>query len=206
MLRHARNKVNARRFDARMPENIRQLDDLLVCAVKRRCEQMAQVVRKDLPRVDARAGAQLFHFRPNLISRHGLAAYGAKDHAGGGFFCVANLSSLRQSFDGSRIVWILPLSAISVLPFFAASTVIYCTSLTRMPVEQMVSIRSARARSPVASAAATNLSYSPRVSSCLLSRNRRRWILRNRAQQSAQPQKRKNPFSAARQVLIVDGA
>ena len=61
MLRHARNKVNARRFDARMPENIRQLDDVLVCAIKRRCEQVAQIVRKDSPRVDARAGAQFFH-------------------------------------------------------------------------------------------------------------------------------------------------
>lgn len=173
MLRHARNKVNARRFDARMPENIRQLDDILVCAIKCRREQVAQIVRENFPCVDARAGAQLLHLRPNLIPRHGFAAFGAKDRAGGGFFCVANLSSLRQSFDGSRIVRILPLSAISVLPFFAASTVIYCTSLTRMPVEQMVSIRSARARSPVASAATTNLLYSPRVSSCLLSRNRR---------------------------------
>lgn len=206
MLRHARNKVNARRFDARMPENIRQLDDILVCAIKCRREQVAEVVLEDLPCIHTRAGTQLFHFRPNLISRHGLAAFGAKDRAGGGFFCVANLSSLRQSFDGSRIVRILPLSAISVLPFFAASTVIYCTSLTRMPVEQMVSIKSARARSPVASAAATNLSYSPRVSSCLLSRNRRCWISRNRARQSVQPQKQKKPFSAAKQALMVDGA
>ena len=141
MLRHARNKVNARRFDARMPENIRQLDDVLVCAIKCRREQVAQIVRENFPCVDARADAQLFHFRPNLISRHGLAAFGAKDRAGGGFCRAANLSSLRQSFDGSRIVRILPLSAISVLPFFAASTVIYCTSLTRIPVEQMVSIR-----------------------------------------------------------------
>ena len=198
MLRHARNKVNARRFDARMPENIRQLDDVLVCAIKCRREQVAEVVREDLPCIHTRVGSQLFHFRPNLISRHGLAAFGAKDRAGGGFFCVANLSSLRQSFNGSRIVRILPLSAISVLPFFAASTVMYCTSLTRMPVEQMVSIRSARPRSPAASAAATSRLYSARVSSRLLSRNRRRWILRNRAQQSAQPQKWKNPFSAAR--------
>ena len=136
MLRHARNKVNARRFDARMPENIRQLDDILVCAIKCRREQVAQIVRENFPCVDARADAQLFHFRPNLISRHGLAAFGAKDRAGGGFCRAANLSSLRQSFDGSRIVRILPLSAISVLPFFAASTVMYCTSLTRMPVEQ----------------------------------------------------------------------
>ena len=175
MLRHARNKVNARRFDARMPENIRQLDDVLVCAVESCCKQMPQVVRKGLPCVDARAGAQLFHFRPNLISRHGLAAFGAKDRAGGGFCRAANLSSLRQSFDGSRIVRILPLSAISVLPFFAASTVMYCTS-------------------------------SPRVSSCLLSRNRRRWIFRNRARQSVQPQNQKKPFSAAKQALMVDGA
>ena len=61
MLRHARNKVNARRFDARMPENIRQLDDVLVRAVESCCKQMPQVVRKDLPRVDARADTQLFH-------------------------------------------------------------------------------------------------------------------------------------------------
>ena len=127
MLRCAGDKVNARRFDARMPENIRQLDDILVCAIKCRREQVAQIVRENFPCVDARADAQLFHFRPNLISRHGLAAFGAKDRAGGGFCRAANLSSLRQSFDGSRIVRILPLSAISVLPFFAASTVMYCT-------------------------------------------------------------------------------
>ena len=75
----------------------------------------------------------------------------ARKNAPEAVFCrAAYLSSLRQSFDGSRIVRILPLSAISVLPFFAASTVMYCTSLTRMPVEQMVSIRSARPRSPAA--------------------------------------------------------
>ena len=66
------------------------------------------------------------------------------------------------------------MSAISVLPFFAASTVIYCTSLTRMPVEQMVSIRSARPWSPAAFAAATSRLYSARVSSSQQSRNRRR--------------------------------
>ena len=48
MLCHACDKVNARRFDARMPENIRQLDDVLVRAVKRRREQVAQVVRLSL--------------------------------------------------------------------------------------------------------------------------------------------------------------
>ena len=63
MLRHARNKVNARRFDARMAQNIRELDDVLVRAVKRRREQVAEVVREDLPCIHTRAGSQLFHFR-----------------------------------------------------------------------------------------------------------------------------------------------
>ena len=94
MLRHARNKVNARRFDARMPEDIRQLDDVLVRAVESCCKQMAQVVREDLSRIHTRAGTQLFHFRPNLISRHGLAAFGAKDRAGGGFLPRGELEQL----------------------------------------------------------------------------------------------------------------
>ena len=77
-----------------MTEDVCQLDDVLVCAVESCCKQMPQVVRKDLPRVDARAGTQLFHFRPNLISRHGLAAFGAKDRAGGGFLPRGELEQL----------------------------------------------------------------------------------------------------------------
>lgn len=94
MLRRTCDKVDSRRFDARMPENIRELDDVLVRAVKRRREQVAEVVREDLPCIHTRAGSQLFHFRPNLISRHGLAAFGAKDRAGGGFFLRCELEQL----------------------------------------------------------------------------------------------------------------
>ena len=61
MLCRTCDKVDSRRFDARMPENIRELDDVLVRAVKRRREQVAEVVRENFPRVDARAGAQSFH-------------------------------------------------------------------------------------------------------------------------------------------------
>ena len=68
MLRRTCDKVDSRRFDARMPKNIRQLDDVLVRAVKRRREQVAQIVRENFPRVDACAGAQLLHLRPNLIT------------------------------------------------------------------------------------------------------------------------------------------
>ena len=68
MLCRTCDKVDSRRFNARMPENIRQLDDVLVRAVKRCREQVAQVVRKHFPRIDARADTQLFHLRPNLIT------------------------------------------------------------------------------------------------------------------------------------------
>ena len=61
MLCRTCDKVDSRRFDARMPENIRQLDDVLVRAVKRRREQVAQIVWENFPCVDARAGAQLLH-------------------------------------------------------------------------------------------------------------------------------------------------
>ena len=61
MLRHARNKVNARRFDARMAQNIREHDDILVCAIKCRREQVAQIVREYFPCIHTRAGTQFFH-------------------------------------------------------------------------------------------------------------------------------------------------
>ena len=77
-----------------MAQNIREHDDILLRAVKRRREQVAEVVREDLPCIHTRAGLQLFHFRPNLISRHGLAAFGAKDRARGGFFLRCELEQL----------------------------------------------------------------------------------------------------------------
>ena len=94
MLCCACGKVDARRFDARMAQNIRELDDVLVRAVKRRREQVAEVVREDLPCIHTRVGSQLFHFRPNLISRHGLAAFGAKDCAGSVFLSRGKLEQL----------------------------------------------------------------------------------------------------------------
>ena len=57
-------------------------------------QPVAEVVREDLPCIHTRAGSQLFHFRPNLISRHGLAAFGAKDRARGGFFLRCELEQL----------------------------------------------------------------------------------------------------------------
>ena len=58
-------------------------------------------------------------------------------------FCfLAYFSSFLHSLLGSRMVRILPFREISAFPRRRASTVIYLTSETRMPVEQMVSNRS----------------------------------------------------------------
>ena len=62
MLCRTGDEVDARRFDARVAENVRKLDDVLVGAVKRRRKQVAQVVREDLLRVHARAFAEFFIF------------------------------------------------------------------------------------------------------------------------------------------------
>ena len=102
MLCHACDKVNARRFDARMPENIRQLDNVLVGAVKRRRKQVAQVVRKDLLRVHARALTEFFHLRPDLITGHCIAAFGAKDRAGSGFLPRGKFEQLAAEFGGQQ--------------------------------------------------------------------------------------------------------
>ena len=88
------HEVNPGGLDAAVAQQVRQLDDVLVLAVKRRREQVAEVVREDLPCIHTRAGSQLFHFRPNLISRHGLAAFGAKDCAGSVFLSRGKLEQL----------------------------------------------------------------------------------------------------------------
>ena len=64
------------------------------------------------------------------------------------FLPRAYFSSFRHSLLGRRMVRILPFRAISVRPALAASTVIYRTSDTRMPVAQMVSISRARRSLP----------------------------------------------------------
>ena len=72
-----------------------------------------------------------------------------------------------------------PFREISARPRWAASTVRYFTSLTRMPVEQMASISRASRSCPPALAVSTSCLYSPRSSSWDASRNTRRWIFRN---------------------------
>ena len=102
MLCRTGDEVDARRFDARVAENVRKLDDVLVGAVKRRRKQVAQVVREDLLRVHARAFAEFFHLRPDLITGHCIAAFGAKDRAGNGFLPRGKFEQLAAEFGGQQ--------------------------------------------------------------------------------------------------------
>ena len=69
-----------------------------------------------------------------------------------------NLRSLRQSFPGRRIMRTLPFSSTSARPSLAASAVMKVSSLTRIPVAQIVSIRSASRSFPCLRAAASSVS------------------------------------------------
>ena len=74
-------------------------------------------------------------------------------------FCfLAYFSSFLHSFPGSKIVRILPFNEMVALPDRTASTVMYRTSPTRMPVAQMVSMTRAIRSRPKPSAAAISFS------------------------------------------------
>ena len=74
-------------------------------------------------------------------------------------FCfLAYFSSFLHNFPGSRIVRILPFNEMVALPARTASTVMYRTSPTRMPVAQMVSMTRAIRSRPKPSAAAISFS------------------------------------------------
>ena len=118
-------------------------------------------------------------------------------------FCLlAYFISFRQSFPGSRMVRIFPLREISAFPWSTASTVIYCISLTRMPVAQMVSI-TRPVRGLYFCAASTSRVYSLRSSSRSGVRNRRRCTRRCFTRQCDQPWSIKNRSSAVSLALTV---
>ena len=114
-------------------------------------------------------------------------------------------SSFRHSLAGRRIVRILPFRAISALPHRRASTVIYFTSETRMPVEQIVSISKSSRSRPAALAAAISRSNSPRVSSRRFSRKSWRWTRSAFTWQSPHPRKARNRLADTSMLFTVPG-
>lgn len=84
-------------------------------------------------------------------------------------FSLQYLLSFAHKALGRSILRFFPLQLTCASCRFRACTVIYCNSLTRIPVEQIVCRIKARRLSPLLCAVSTSLKYSSRVSSLFLS-------------------------------------
>ena len=74
VLRAALDEIDARRLDGAVAEHIRELHNVVIYAVIRRCKQMPQIVRKHLRRRDARPAAEPLHGVPDLPTVHTFSA------------------------------------------------------------------------------------------------------------------------------------
>ena len=90
MFRACGDQVNARGFNAAVPEDIGQLYNVPAGLVKRPRKQVPQIVREHLAGRNPRLCADRFHFRPNLCPGEPFPASGKKNLAGSGFLspCV----------------------------------------------------------------------------------------------------------------------
>ena len=142
MLGAGRYNINSRRINAAVPEDAGKLGDILFYApesyaVKHPREKVAQVMRKDLFWVDVCLPAQGFHLAPNVCAAYRFSRSRYKNHA---VFNIL-LRRVTEQFCFSsftiKTVRVLDLQLTTALPRFAASTVIYYSSLTLIPVAQI---------------------------------------------------------------------
>ena len=102
VLRAAPDEIDARRFNRAVAEHIRELHNVTINAVVRRCEQMPQIVRKHLRRRDARLAAQPLHGRPDLPPVHAFSARGEKNLAAGDFLLFGVFQQLAAELRGQQ--------------------------------------------------------------------------------------------------------
>ena len=77
-----RYDINSGGVDTAVAEDVGELGNILLDAVKRAGEQMAQVMRKYFAWIDICVPAKLFHFAPDVRAADGLARFGNKNRAG----------------------------------------------------------------------------------------------------------------------------
>ena len=129
------NDINSSCVDTAVTENIRKFCNIFFDAVKCSCEQVAKIMRKYLLRIDICIFAQGFHLSPNVRAVYGFAVFRYKNHtAFYSLLCCIAEQFLFQFFHDR--VFALQFTIAS--PHFVASIVIYCNSLTRIPVAQIV--------------------------------------------------------------------
>lgn len=160
-----RDNIDSCRVDAAVSENICEFGDILFDIVKYPCEQMSQIVRKDLFGIHLCFKAEVFISRQMFVRLNGLPVRVTKT-APDVIFCLA---MYRSSFFCKprtiKMFLVFPLSETVACPLRTASTVIDCSSLTRMPVPQIVCKIRQRRSLCFLSAVRHSRSYSAFVSS-----------------------------------------
>ena len=104
VLRAGGDDIDARGIDAAVAEDIRKLCDVLFQPVKRPREQVAEIMRKDLFRVDVRRFAKGFHLPPDIRAADGLSRPRDKDRAccDVPFFGIAQQLFLQRTHQKHR--------------------------------------------------------------------------------------------------------
>lgn len=138
VFRSCGNNINSCSAYAAVTKHIRQLCTILFCFIKLSCKPMPQIMRKHLLRIYARFFAKRLHLPPDIcaVNRFSCSCY--KNHTA--FYSllrrIAEQFLFKLSYINTDLVFDLQLTIAS--PQVAASTVIYCSSLIRIPVPQMV--------------------------------------------------------------------
>ena len=60
--------IDACRIDTGMTEDVGEIENILIFMIIRSCEEMTEVMRKNLFGVDAGNFGNLFHFRPDITA------------------------------------------------------------------------------------------------------------------------------------------
>lgn len=102
VLRAALDEIDARCFNRTVAEHVRELHNVTIYAVVRRCEQVPQIVRKHLRRRNARLAAQPLHGRPDLPPVHAFSARGEKNLAVGDFLLFGVFQQLAAELRGQQ--------------------------------------------------------------------------------------------------------
>ena len=70
------NDINSCGIDTAVTKNVGKLCNILFDTVKHSCEQMPQVMRKHLLRIDSCLFAKSFHLSPDVGTAYGLSGFG----------------------------------------------------------------------------------------------------------------------------------
>lgn len=121
------------------------MQDILLFFVKGAGKQMPQIMGIYFFLWHSSFPAQLLHRSPHIAPVHGPSTAGNKNRAvRDPYPCRIVQKDIAKLFAGIRITRLLPLFFAIVFPLTAASTVIYCSSLIRIPVAHSVKIRKYR--------------------------------------------------------------